>query len=65
MSQGGFLQNLVNFPKDTINAEAVELLRPYLDMDDYNLETAKKVCLVALLCSKTPHILKLDLEPAG
>lgn len=43
MSQGGFLQNLVNFPKDSINGEAVELLQPYLQMEDYNLATAKKV----------------------
>ena len=45
MSQGGFLQNLVNFPKDTINEEAVELLQPYLQMEDYNLATAKKASL--------------------
>ena len=45
MSQGGFLQNLVNFPKDSINEEAVELLQPYLEMEDYNLATAKKVRL--------------------
>ena len=43
MSQGGFLQNLMNFPKDTINEEAVELLQPYLEMEDYNLASAKKV----------------------
>ena len=44
MSQQGFLQGLQTFPKDTINAETVELLAPYLEMEDYNLETAKKVC---------------------
>ena len=49
MSQGGFLQNLVNFPKDTINAEAVELLQPYLQMEDYNLATAKKVLKISSL----------------
>lgn len=44
MSQSGFLQGLQTFPKDTINEETVELLTPYLMMDDYNLEMAKKVC---------------------
>ena len=44
MSQSGFMQALQTFPKDSINEETVELLAPYLDMEDYNLETAKKVC---------------------
>jgi len=43
MSQTSFLQQLMNFPKDSINEETCELLAPYLDMDDYNLESAKKV----------------------
>ena len=30
--------------QDTINAETVELLQPYLQMDDYNVESAKKSC---------------------
>ena len=44
MSQQGFLQALQTFPKDSINGETVEILAPYLDMEDYTLETAKKVC---------------------
>jgi dynein heavy chain len=43
MSQSDFLQSLLTFGKDEINEETVELLEPYLEMPDFNLEGAKKV----------------------
>ena len=44
MAGTNFLQSLQNFAKDTINDETVELLQPYFDMEDYNFDTAKRVC---------------------
>ncbi|CAH8603615.1 unnamed protein product [Dicrocoelium dendriticum] len=44
MTNTGFLSMLVSFPKDSINEETVELLAPYLTMEDYTLDMAKKVC---------------------
>lgn len=44
MSSTTFLLQFQNYPKDAINSEMVDLLQPYFDMDDYNMETAKRVC---------------------
>lgn len=44
MASTTFLLQLQNYPKDTINNEMVELLQPYFEMEDYNMDTAKRVC---------------------
>ena len=52
MSSATFLGQLLHFPKDSINDEMVELLEPYITMEDFNMGTAKRVCghVVGLLC---------------
>lgn len=44
MSSTTFLLQLQNYPKDIINNEMVEHLLPYFEMEDYNMDTAKRVC---------------------
>lgn len=56
MSGNNFLQALLNFPKDTINDETVELLQPYLTHEDYNLETAKKVGFKFKMAALLTHV---------
>ncbi|KAF6767889.1 hypothetical protein AHF37_10390 [Paragonimus kellicotti] len=54
MGGANFLSGLLNFPKDSINEETVELMEPYFEMEDFSLEQAKRVCGdVAGLCCWT------------
>ncbi len=43
MGDISFLVTLTNFPKEQINDETVELLRPYFAAPDFNYNAAKKV----------------------
>jgi hypothetical protein len=42
MGDMGFLTSLLNFPKEQINDETVELLQPYFAAPDFNYESARK-----------------------
>uniref|UniRef100_A0A2C9LMH7 Dynein heavy chain coiled coil stalk domain-containing protein n=1 Tax=Biomphalaria glabrata TaxID=6526 RepID=A0A2C9LMH7_BIOGL len=44
MGNMGFLLSLVEFNKDTITGEIVELMEPYFKMDDYTYDSALKAC---------------------
>ncbi|KAK9891390.1 hypothetical protein WA026_014631 [Henosepilachna vigintioctopunctata] len=39
-----FLNKLQDYPKDTINAETIDLVIPYLRLENYTYEIAKNVC---------------------
>ncbi len=52
MSDMNFLSALMNFPKEQINDETVELLQPYFAAPDFNYESARKASgNVAGLCN--------------
>ena len=51
MGDTQFLSALMNFPKEGINDETVELLKPYFAAPDFNFDSAKKVWVLRLcLC---------------
>jgi hypothetical protein len=42
MTEFGFLDMLVNFPKEHLNEETIELIQPYLDQADFNDTEARR-----------------------
>ena len=60
MGDTNFLNALINFPKEAITDETVELLMPYFKAQDFNFESAKKVVLPHCLSEshmRTSHII--------
>ena len=60
MGDTNFLNALINFPKEAITDETVELLMPYFKAQDFNFESAKKVmtpCSLSKLHIRTTHII--------
>ena len=52
MGDMSFLTSLMNFAKEQINDETVELLKPYFAASDFNFDSAKKASgNVAGLCN--------------
>lgn len=47
MGDTSFLSTLVNFPKEAITDETVELLKPYFKAQDFNFESARKVLYIS------------------
>lgn len=43
MAGVNFLTSLLEFKKDNINEETIELIEPYIKMEDYDMENAKRV----------------------
>lgn len=44
MADTAFLRKLQEYPKDTINAEVIDLLVPYFNYPTYTYEAAKTAC---------------------
>lgn len=44
MADTKFLNKLQEYPKDTINAEVIDLLVPYFEYPQYTLDAAKVAC---------------------
>lgn len=42
MGDMGFLTSLLNYPKEQIDDETIELLQPYFSAPDFNYDSARK-----------------------